>query len=419
MTCPESCSDCCFAIASTTTDDYENETDEKQIICKRPKKEAKSRLISSTQINPFTPVYSTFSPTESYFTNMKTAWSLLCTTLLLATCSEAFVLRKSSHPQNLLLASQLQQRQRHTTTFVKGNTEDELEKTFGGYTAKQRLREEVESPFRTVRLFFFGSSTGSALVALYFSLLTTGKAYAGFSDAPPMSEALQSVAINVIAVLVCGGITFRDWRAGEANLARIKQGGAIAKLVVQRADDASDLVTLADYRRNSRVLIAAGGKEYIRELCRALNSDQLTDANTLPAAIEAAEIVVVPVLLQEATKEARVGDTAACWKETTPVEDRDANYDSSRADSVVAFPRGPGAWAEVLQPEVDTARGQGFDVMEKGITLILKKNGKILRRATGQPQWNGLLGTMEVLDGSKFGMPGDDERYGDGKRPSA
>ncbi|GAX13774.1 hypothetical protein FisN_30Lh065 [Fistulifera solaris] len=292
-----------------------------------------------------------------------------------------------------------------------------LEETFGGYTAKQRLREEVESPFRTVRLFFFGSSTLSALVAFYFSLLTGVKAYAGYSDAPPMEEAVQSIAINVIAVAACAAITYRDWRAGESNLARIKQGGALAKLVVQRASDESDIATLSDYRRSSRVLIAAGGKEYIAELCRSLNADQLVDKNTLPEAIQAADILLVPVLLQEARADlVRVGDTSSCWKETTPQGERDRNFDVNRANEVVGFPRGPMAWAEVLEPEIRTAIGQGFDVCEKGITLIIKKNGKILRRATGQPQWSGLLGTMEVLDGSKFGMPGDDEKYGTGSR---
>jgi hypothetical protein len=291
------------------------------------------------------------------------------------------------------------------------SNENDLEKTFGGYTVKQRLREEVESPFRTVRLFFFGSSTGSAFIALYFSLLTAIKSYSGgFTDAPPTDEALQSVGINVVALAVCAGITYRDWRAGDANLARIKQGGALAKLAVQQGDKLS---TLADYRRSSRVLIAAGGKDYIAELCRSLNADQLKDTNTLAEAIANAEIVLVPVLLESATsKSTRVGDTSACWKETTPVEDRDRDFDVSRADAIVGFPRGPNAWAEVLEPEVQTATGQGFDVKEKGLTLILKKNGKILRRATGQPQWNGLLGTMEVLDGKKFGMPGDDEKYG-------
>uniref|UniRef100_A0A7S3LGB6 Uncharacterized protein n=1 Tax=Amphora coffeiformis TaxID=265554 RepID=A0A7S3LGB6_9STRA len=297
--------------------------------------------------------------------------------------------------------------------------EDELEKTFGGYTAKQRLREEVESPFRTFRLFFFGSSTGSALVALYFSFLTVAKATAGYGDAPPLDDALQSVGINVIALLVCGGLTYRDWKAGEVNLARIKQGGALAKLVVERQDN-KDLATLSDYRRNSRVLLAAGGREYIAELCRSLNADQLNDSNIYPAAMAAADVILVPVLLEKADAEAtRVGDTAGCWMSTKGIEGRDRNFDVSKAQSVVGFPRGPAAWADVMEPEVNTAAGQGFDVLEKGITLILKKNGKILRRATGQPQWGGLLGTMDVMDGTKFGMPGDDEIYGKEKASTA
>ena len=297
--------------------------------------------------------------------------------------------------------------------FLSSNDDSgELEKTFGGYTVKQRLREEIESPFRTVRLFLFGFSTFSALVALYFSFLNTIKAAAGtFPDAPPLNDAITSDVINVIALLVCGGITYRDWQLGEANLARIKQGGALAKLVVRQG---KSLNTLADFRRSSRVLIAAGGPEYIRELCRSINADQLKDENTIPAAMEMADMVLVPVLLQSATdvESVRVGDTAECWSKTEPDEEKDRNFDLSRSDDVVAFPAQPGAWADVLKLEVSTALGQGFDVSEKGITLLLKKNGRILRRATGQPQWNAMLGTMEVLDGSKFGMPGDDEKYG-------
>ena len=49
--------------------------------------------------------------------------------------------------------------------------DDDEPELFGGYTAKQRMREEIESPFRKVRLIFFGASTGSALLALYFSIL--------------------------------------------------------------------------------------------------------------------------------------------------------------------------------------------------------------------------------------------------------
>jgi len=282
------------------------------------------------------------------------------------------------------------------------------EQKFGGYTVKQRLREEVESPFRTVRLFFFGSSTGSAFVALYFSLLSLLKSYAGgYSDAPPLDEALQNVGINVAALAVCGFLTYRDWQAGEANLKRIAKGGALAKLVVT-SPETSLATPLADYRRRQRILICAGGREYVNQVCRSLNADQLSDENTIPAALYNSEVVVVPVLLEgDGTT---VGDTTTCWIETSPA-DSDRNFNISRANQVVAFPRGNAQWADYLESEVQTAKSQGFDVLNKGFIIVVKKNGKILRRATGLPPWADLVGTMEVMDGSKFGMPGDDEKY--------
>ena len=57
--------------------------------------------------------------------------------------------------------------------------DDDEPELFGGYTAKQRMREEIESPFRKLRLIFFGASTGSALLALYFSILNVAKAATG------------------------------------------------------------------------------------------------------------------------------------------------------------------------------------------------------------------------------------------------
>ena len=90
----------------------------------------------------------------------------------------------------------------------------------------------------------------------------------------------------------------------------------------------------------------------------------------------------------------------------------DGNFDINRSNNVISFPQGSNAWIDYLGSEVETAKTQGFDVLEKGITLTVKKNGKILRRATGQPPFGDLIGTMEVMDGSKFGMPGDSEKYG-------
>jgi hypothetical protein len=179
----------------------------------------------------------------------------------------------------------------------------------------------------------------------------------------------------------------------------------------------SKAITLKDYRRSSRVVVAAGGSSYLSKLCRQLNADQLKDENTLSSAIDAVNVVVVPVLLQRTTSKSSSSssvlsvapDTRAAWMETIP-EKGDRNFDVNRANSVVAFPRNAQAWSDYLESEIETAQSQGFDVLEKGFTITVKKNGRILRRATGPPPWSDLIGTMEVLD-SPFGMPGDDERY--------
>lgn len=93
--------------------------------------------------------------------------SFLLSTLLLASPTEAFTspLSKTtaapkSHPQIVT-----------STTLFSSNEADDLGEKFGGFTTKQRLREEIESPFRKVRLAFFAFSAASASVALYFSAL--------------------------------------------------------------------------------------------------------------------------------------------------------------------------------------------------------------------------------------------------------
>lgn len=335
-----------------------------------------------------------------------------CLLLLLSSNCNAFtplfaLNTRSRHPTDVLV-----------TWSNQNDNEEMLQTKFGGYTVKQRLREEIESPFRTVRLVFFGSSAVSAFLALYFSITNVIKANMGYDTStgtPPLDESLQSCAINVGAAILCTALTYRDYQAGQVNLARIAKGGALAKLQVMPAACAlagsslPRVTTVKEYRRSARVLIAAGGTEYIATLARSLNSDQRPDTNNLPQLLEQVDVIIVPVLLMES--DYRVGDTQACWQATTPT-DGDQNFDITRANNVIAFPTGNRAWFEYLESEIDTAKKQGFDVLQKGFTIFVKKNGRILRRATGQPQWSGMIETMEVMDGSRFGMPGDSEKYG-------
>lgn len=321
----------------------------------------------------------------------------------------------------------------HVVLFAEPTTEQERKKeetdqardvylaqsTQGGYTLKQRLREEIDSPFRKVRLAAFAGSFASAMIALYFSALSTVKAVVGgYSDAMPLDEALTSDAINLTAVLACGYFTYREVQNGRSNLEKIARAGKLASLVVEPAarpdNNKRSLLEVKSYRRSNRVLIAAGGRDYIASLAKSMASDQLKDTNIIPQKLLEVDVVIVPVLLEERNGRIGVGDTRSFWREgvEATVTEQDRNFDIDRANDVVSFPQGPNAWIDYLDSDVKTATSQGFDVLEKGITITVKKNGKILRRATGLPPFGDLIGTMEVADGSKFGMPGDSEKYG-------
>ena len=307
------------------------------------------------------------------------------------------------------------QQQRDTAArsviFSTPKPNDQMAERSGGFTTKQRLREEIESPFRKVRLAFFAFSSASAAVALYFSALTALKAQlGGFQDIPPIEEALVQFGINLAGVIGFGALAVREVKVGEKNLQRIAKGGQLARLIVEPAQEGSELRTLQEYRRASRVVLAAGGIDYINKLSLSLCSDQLADENNLPAALEEVDLVIVPILLNEKYE---LVDTKEPWRNAVP-SDLDRNFDSSRADNVVAFPhvRGAALWNQYLESEIETALGQGFDVLSGGFTITVKKNGRILRRATGLPPYGDFVSMMEVADGSRFGMPGDSERYG-------
>jgi hypothetical protein len=270
----------------------------------------------------------------------------------------------------------------------KQSTELDLSQAQGGYTLKQRLREEIDSPFRKVRLAFFTASFGSAMIALYFSALNTAKTMAGgFADAQPLDEVLTSDAINLGAVIACGVLVYRDYKLGQANLDKLARGGKLASLIVEPAapQEGSKRLEMKSYRRQSRVLIAAGGKEYISSLARSMTSDQLKGTNTFPEKLLEVDMVVVPVLLENLSsnngkknQKVVVGDTRGFWTngiEADPETDR--NFDISKADSVISFPTGSNQWSEYLKSEIETAATQGYDVLEKGITLTVKKNVSI------------------------------------------
>ena len=52
-------------------------------------------------------------------------------------------------------------------------------------------------------------------------------------------------------------------------------------------------------------------------------------------------------------------------------------------------------WENVIRSELDTALTQTPDALEKGVTIIIKKNGKVGSRRFGVPLWETISDDVE------------------------
>ena len=61
----------------------------------------------------------------------------------------------------------------------------------------------------------------------------------------------------------------------------------------------------------------------------------------------------------------------------------------------LALAQGLDNWSELLADELETAVEQGgADIAARGMTLILKKNGRVGTRRLGLPDWSSLVGDV-------------------------
>jgi hypothetical protein len=231
------------------------------------------------------------------------------------------------------------------------------------YSTEIRLREEAESPFRKVRFFFYISLAAGAATSLAVSGARIAAALSGVNE-----DLLQESAIN--AAVDIGGLALiaflfkRDVDAQDSRLKRASKGADLARLKIRGSknllggEGASPTVTtsLSALRRGrgieKRVVIAAAGKDKMDQI--------LKEASVLQDSLSMNDLVVVPVVLPQATAPSLQDELPEC----------------------IALPVGDG-WKSVIYDEISEARKQGVDVEKEGISIILKKNGRVGQRTKG------------------------------------
>ena len=296
------------------------------------------------------------------------------------------------------------------------------------FTSSQQLRAEVESPFSQVRLFVLPALTAAAAIATYFGGTALLAEAAGLREANPNS--LTDLAIDLGSLGTLGFLWRRELQVREARLKRIAFGGKLASLRVQQLEASTSTVqpgrtvSLSDLRRGR------GQARRVVVVCApaAVLEASLEQACLCAAELAAADFLVVPLVVGEASSgrggaapqlsapplemlqalaqkspslsgmsSAREGVSVAPSKETQPPLPWDDAKPDAAAGWPIALAQGGGlAWADALSSELDQATKQDPGAMLRGLTIVLKKNGRVGTRRLGMPAWDGLLADVAM-----------------------
>jgi hypothetical protein len=126
-----------------------------------------------------------------------------------------------------------------------------------------KIRSEVIAPFRSFRMFFYGAFIASGSIG---GLIAVTRLIGALNHAPGAEapiEIAKGLGIDLAAVIIFALLYRSDAKAREIALAKLSREEDLANLRLQL--DNKKVVTLAQLRGISRIVILAGPGSYIEE----------------------------------------------------------------------------------------------------------------------------------------------------------
>ena len=264
---------------------------------------------------------------------------------------------------------------------------------------KSKLLAESIAPWRTVRLFLYGSLGSGALVG---GLITATGVAAALSGARPdldMSTEGLNLAIDFGAVAIFGALAKFDLdkraeleekvdnkialkkeqkKLTKGMREREKKLGDLLMEIQVSADGKTQQASVASIQGGARqhMIIVAGPKK----ACR----DALIGANLLKMDFAMGNVLVVPF-------ETDSDPTDVKARPSGGFGDRPVYETQPYVASIV----GDG-WDEYIAAEMDDAVKQNGEVARKeGIAIVIANNGKVIRRGVGKVPWRQMVDQLE------------------------
>ncbi|XP_010240110.1 protein LOW PSII ACCUMULATION 1, chloroplastic isoform X2 [Brachypodium distachyon] len=130
-----------------------------------------------------------------------------------------------------------------------------------------KIRSEVLSPFRSVRMFFYLAFMASAGLGSLIALTQLVPALTNPARLAGAAETLRGLGIDVAAVAVFAFLYSRDRKASDAQVARLTREENLSRLKL-RVGAGGRVVPLGELRGSARLVIVAGPAEFVEESFR-------------------------------------------------------------------------------------------------------------------------------------------------------
>ncbi|XP_047066160.1 protein LOW PSII ACCUMULATION 1, chloroplastic isoform X2 [Lolium rigidum] len=130
-----------------------------------------------------------------------------------------------------------------------------------------KIRSEVLSPFRSLRMFFYLAFMASAGLGSLIALTQLIPALGNPARAAGAAETLKGLGIDVAAVSVFAFLYSRDRKASDAQVARLTREENLSRLKM-RVGDRVVPVAVSELRGSARLVIVAGPAEFVAESFR-------------------------------------------------------------------------------------------------------------------------------------------------------
>ncbi|KAL3645060.1 hypothetical protein CASFOL_010240 [Castilleja foliolosa] len=240
------------------------------------------------------------------------------------------------------------------------------------FSSTAKIRSEVLSPFRTVRMFFYIAFIASGSLGGLIALTQLIGALSNPSRSLDVPQILEGLAIDIGAVSICAFLYYRDNTARNAQLARLSREENLSNLKL-RVDE-KRIIPLSTFRGIARLVILAGPGSFIEESFRL--SEPFTEG------LFERGVLVVPF--------ATDGKTFRFEEE----------IDAKRKRMWQLSPMYPAEWKMWLDEQKKLANISP----ESPVYMSLRMDGRVRGSGVGYPPWNAFVLQLPQVKGIWSGL---------------